>query len=321
MKYGAGPTMPTTSDVAATRHEEWAFDIDGLPLSAIEDRDPARAVRAPTTRSDRLIGLVVAGCAALICFGFAGHLWTPDDTAGREIVAPPTGLAVTSIPPVAEAPSPFVLDRPADGATVEGGRIHVHGLATLGVGEVHVAIALGSAILGWANLDVDAGGRIDGDVRFFEPAFAVPLDVVVTGRTAAGTAFEVRREIAVPAGAPLTIWQRRILPASGAKAGTGSVLVVDGSARSSITIVSVVVRTRHGRVVARGTASNGREDYRPGSVGGALIGRGSFHATIAVPGPVPADGWLVEVSWSEPDFDVGGSVEVVVGGSADSVGS
>jgi hypothetical protein len=307
MKYGAGLTVPVAGDVVAPLRDEWAaFDVDGSPLSTIEEPEASPALRA-TARSDRLIGVVVAACAALVCFGFAGRMWTSDTPASGILV----GATASSVPLDGDSPVlSFALDEPADGAVAAGGRIHVHGTAHEPIDRIHVAIDLGSAVLGWANLDVAAGGGVDGDVRLFEPPFDVPAAVVVSGRTRAGEAFEFGRTIKIRAGAPVTVWQRQIESSWDGKADRD--LIVDGSARSSIGEVSIDVETSAGQRFAHATVANAQDDYRPGSVGGALVGRGSFRARIVLPEPVPPEGWVVRISWVDKADGAHGSINHVV---------
>ncbi|MFI5226883.1 MAG: hypothetical protein ACHQ3P_09435 [Candidatus Limnocylindrales bacterium] len=295
MKYGAGPAIPPTSDTGASFHQEWACDVDGASLSALEELQDARPLLG-RAGSDRVIGLVVAACAALVCFGFAGRIWTSDAPAADIAVeASPT---ISAAPAIGEAASiDFALDEPVDGTVVTGGRVLVRGVADPGVDQVHVAIYLGSAVLGWANLDVAAHGVVDADVRLFEPSFDVPLAVVISGHSPGEQAFEIRRTIEVRAAGPVTVWQCDVAPTA---AGALRYLVVDGSALSSIGELSIEVASPGAKHVVTATAANGRDDYRPGSVGGALIGRGSFRARIALPGPVPKGGWTVRISWIDP---------------------
>jgi hypothetical protein len=317
MKYGAGPAVPVTPDDIALRGGAWAtFEVDGSPLSAIEDLEESPASRAPA-RSDRLICVVVAVCAAVVCFGFAGRIWTSDGPASgirADVAASSRPLGGAS------SAQSFALDEPTDGAIASAGRVHVHGEAHAAIDRVHVEIDLGSAVLGSTSLDVGAGGVVDGDVLLFEPSFDVPAAVVVSGRTLAGHAFDLSRTIKIRAGGPVTVWQWQIEPSSAgdtsrdliADGGTSQDVIVDGSARSSIGEVSIDVETSAGRRIAHTTVPNTQDDDRAGSAGGALVGRRSFRAWIVVPGSMPPEGWVLRISWIDNAGGTKGSMNQVL---------
>ncbi|HYC07924.1 MAG TPA: hypothetical protein VEG29_08360 [Candidatus Binatia bacterium] len=308
MKYLAGTTSRTTDEADAIGG--WSFDSSAAPVSTIEELGEPATVAVARGRWDRIVGVLVAVCAAVVCFGFAGRIWIPTaaDVHAVDPLASQRAQAVDSPAPTAQA-GPVTLSEPADGARSAGGVIHVQGQATPDVKSVHVSVALGSAVLGFSDLDVGTDGTMQGDVHLFEPSFDVAVTVLATGATGDGARFEVRRTVDVAAGAPVTIWHEAI---SGGSSGDAPVLLVDGSARASIPSVTVEVLTSSGRRLAGAVAPNGRDDYRPGSFGGELVGRSSFRARIAIPSSALAGGIVVRLSWRDDATGATGRLSSIV---------
>jgi hypothetical protein len=81
----------------------------------------------------------------------------------------------------------------------------------------------------------------------------------------------------------------------GRQTGRTVELMIDGSAPSTAPI-SIQVRTRSGRALASVVIVTAVDDERPASDGGQRVGLGTFHERIAIPGPIPADGWEIAIS-------------------------
>ena len=89
-------------------------------------------------------------------------------------------------------------------------------------------------------------------------------------------------------------------------------LTVDADAPSTVNPVTISVRTPSGRVLASAVAALAVDDERPGSSGGARTGRGTLHRRVVVAGPIPPEGWLVEITWRDETNGSSGSVRQLV---------
>jgi hypothetical protein len=76
-------------------------------------------------------------------------------------------------------------------------------------------------------------------------------------------------------------------------------LTIDGDAPSSLDAVLITVRAHSGRLIASAVVPLAVDDERPGPNGGTRTGTGSLHRRIVVAGPIPAAGWLLEISWRD----------------------
>jgi hypothetical protein len=76
-------------------------------------------------------------------------------------------------------------------------------------------------------------------------------------------------------------------------------MTIDGDAPSSLDAVLITVRARSGRLIASAVVPLAVDDERPARNGGARTGSGSLHKRIVVAGPIPADGWQLEISWRD----------------------
>ena len=109
---GLRPIEPGTPSVGSTGQG-----------SSIEDLPGAVSLAAPR-HSDRWLGITIAICAAVVCFGFASHAAAPAPVASPTTVLVPPSLPSSpapaeATPPPAPTLSGSMVDRPA-GAAEEG---------------------------------------------------------------------------------------------------------------------------------------------------------------------------------------------------------
>ena len=89
-------------------------------------------------------------------------------------------------------------------------------------------------------------------------------------------------------------------------------LTVDGDAPSTLDPVTISVRTSSGRLLASVVAALAIDDERPGSSGGPRTGRGSLLRRVVVEGPIPPEGWQLEITWRDETNGSSGSVRQLV---------
>ncbi len=90
----------------------------------------------------------------------------------------------------------------------------------------------------------------------------------------------------------------RLQPAASSGPTRGEAgFLVDGHAPSSVESVTVDIRTSSGVLLASAVVQNALDDERPGTNGGRREGVGRIHRLMFVPGPIPAGGWQVDITW------------------------
>jgi hypothetical protein len=100
----------------------------------------------------------------------------------------------------------------------------------------------------------------------------------------------------------------RLLRSAASGQSRGDVrLLVDGYAPSNVEAVTIDIRTPSGSLLAS-TVVPSVGDERPGSGGTPRVGNGSLRWQLVVPGPIPPDGWQVEITWRDGSNGSLGSV-------------
>ena len=83
--------------------------------------------------------------------------------------------------------------------------------------------------------------------------------------------------------------------------------MVDGHAPFDVATVTIDVRTTSGSLLASAVVPTMGDD-RPGTDGLPRVGYRTLAWHIDVPGPIPADGWWVEMTWRDDSEASLGSV-------------
>jgi hypothetical protein len=143
----------------------------------------------------------------------------------------------------------------------------------------------------------------------------------VSSATTAPTAVSASEPASVPTSRPL----RHDAPAASPRLASFTLLglataesegmvamTVDGDAPSTLDPVTISVRTPSGRLLASAVAVLALDDERPGSSGGARTGRSSLHRRVVVEGPIPPEGWQLEITWRDESNGSSGSVRQLV---------
>jgi hypothetical protein len=250
--------------------------MDDATAWEIEDLTEANAGLG-VGRTTLWIGVLLAVLVAIVGFGFIGR------TTSEEAIA---GSSTTPVPGAATHPrdlelattssDPLVVTAPREGAGVAGGVVKVEGMASRALGTVHLAVRLGNAVLGWANVEVAAAGPMKGTVHVFAPAFDVPVELRIDSAGSVGrpgVALVIRVHLNAAAGVGL--WSAGIVDQ-----GSTPVVVVHGYANRSDGTVDVQARASDARVLGATRARIVVEQSRPGSAGGSMIGLGSFTARV-----------------------------------------
>jgi hypothetical protein len=206
-------------------------------------------------------------------------------------------------------PTVFVEEYATDGLVRASGR------SDLWLGLAIVLIALvGLGVAGHIT------GPPDGD--------ATPVGIVAPPSPSAGSAL-TRPGIVVPSATPATSSPAReelasVLEVSSATADASTAirlqraqasertsgdvtLVIDGHAPSDTASVTIDVRSVAGQLLASAQIPT-VGDERPGENGEPRIGLRTLVWRLVVPGPSPAEGWQVEVTWRDRTGDSMGSV-------------
>jgi hypothetical protein len=89
--------------------------------------------------------------------------------------------------------------------------------------------------------------------------------------------------------------------------GRNATLMVDGLAPSDVSSVTIDIRTLSGSLLASAVVPTMGDD-RPGTDGQPRVGYRSLAWQLVVPGPIPADGWWVEMTWRDGSNGSLGSV-------------
>ncbi len=275
--------------VVGSDPEWWAQD----PIPEIEEFEPT-ALRV--NRGNRRLGVVVALAAGIVGLGLAGH-WS--DHPGIESAA--AGTSPTRATLELDEPGPsasversaplFTLLSPKAGTTITGGIVEVHGVARQGLGLVHLSVVLGNAVLGWTNVDVPRAGPVDSAIRFFAPSFIVPVELRVNQATE--SRFALSRSFNVDARGRVQLWGVAVDGPLDAPA-----LVVDGFGALTRGPILITVLS-DSRAIATARVAITREDLRPGSAGGRMVGLGSFRTRIAMPASVDSASLSVDLAWRD----------------------
>jgi len=287
------PRIAIDSSTNPADDEAW---IEGLP--EIVERPWAAGRPGGGTRR---IGIVAVAMAGIVGLGLIGH-WTsqaspPGDTrpTARSTGDPtrPDDIGMSAAGPVA-----ITLSSPTDGAAIAGNAVDVRGLAREAAGQVHISVALGGAVLGWANVQLDAG-PFEAVVPVFAPSFPVPVTLRID--QASGGRVSLARSIVLSARRSVELW--------GVERLTGSeppVLIVDGFGPLTSDRVRMTVRME-GVTIAFATAEVAVENLRPGSAGGRMLGLGSFHVRLVLPAAARSAPVSLGLVWrdtaSGPPFD------------------
>jgi hypothetical protein len=95
--------------------------------------------------------------------------------------------------------------------------------------------------------------------------------------------------------------------ASSGLSGADTRLLVDGYAPTNVEAVTIEIRTPSGSLLASAVVPS-VGDERAGSDGRPRVGIGSLRWQLVVPGPIPPDGWQVEITWRDGSNGSLGSV-------------
>lgn len=272
--------------------------------------------RSPAGGGHRLwLGVVVVALAAGIALG--GRL-SGDATNG-----PRAGSAVEV---TSASDLPFTITSPAAGATVKGATIDVSGTADEPVPVIHLAIVVGSAVIGWTTVQADRPGPWSASIPVFAPPVTVEAQLVASS-VAPGSAVprtvlqmqataSIRRDFSLRSGGPIGFW-----PATMGVSGATTVVSVGGSAPVGIGRVDIRLTGHDGRQLAATDAEVVVDDTRPGAIGGYSLGLGSFTAKLTVPGPIRESPIRVGVDWRDPiGGEWGTSVLTIIPATTDSSG-
>jgi hypothetical protein len=204
-----------------------------------------------------------------------------------------------------EAKDPFVIVSPIDGATIRGTTLEVNAVANRALGDLHLAVLIGSVLLGHAEVQIADPGRVETSIRVFAPPVGVQAELVAT----TDSGFDVaRRALWLGGGGRLGLWPTRVLRSDG-----HAVLVVSGYAPLSFGGLTMRVTTWAGKPLGRATAYVGVNPAWPGSSGALAFGNGSFEAQVSLPGPVHSGRLVLAVDWRDAaSRDSGTGVQRVV---------
>ena len=280
------------------------------PTWTIEELSGADAARF-AGHAGRTLGFTIAALAAIICFGFASRVWRPPPAGVEPLQTASSAPIKNDAPVMPVTPQPvvaFTLVSPAEGAPAKGGVVTVNGIANVGLRNVHLAIVLGDAVLGWRDIGIATVGPVRADIPIFAPGFDVPVRLEASVAMMDGSTEHLDVGLVLKAGPRVSLWRT----VASVRSGGAVDLVVDGYAPSAIDALTIDVRTRSDHLLARAVVQNAVGDERPGSDGGRRLGLGTFHRRIVVAGPIPAGGWLVEIAWRASSDDSAGSVAAVV---------
>jgi hypothetical protein len=285
MKYQGllGTTHTTTAGEPADAAMDWVIE----ELTENEQVGGARG-------SNRWLGVAIAIAVAIVGFGLAGGLTTrkPPTTSPRTGLGEGPAIVAEPSPSAVE---PFEVIVPGDGARVDGSVVEVDGWAERPLGTVHLAIRLGDVVLGWTNLEVPAAGPVHASIRVFAPAFEVPVVLRVGGVPSdGGAAFETDVDLRLGLTTPVDLWRTSVRTDE-----TSATILVDGFGPMTERDLVVRVLSADNRVLGSTPVSIGIEDGRPGSLGGRLIGLGSFSARIVVGGSIAGPGLTLVAAWRD----------------------
>jgi hypothetical protein len=299
MKYNG--SLGTTQTTIAGERADTAMD---WVMEEMTEKQQVGGVAG----SKRWLGVAIAVAVAVVGFGFAGDLTThkPPTTSPR------TGLGdgpVIVAVPSASAEEPFEVTVPGDGARVDGSVVEVGGWAGRPLGTVHMSIRLGDAILGWTNLEVPVAGPVHAAIRVFAPAFEVPVVLGLGGApSGGGPAFETDVGLRLGLTTPVGIWRTSVRTD-----GASATILVDGFGPMTERDLVVRVLSADNRVLGSTPVSIGIEDGRPGSLGGRLIGLGSFSARLMVGGSIPPGELTLVVTWRHRPADTLREIRTTIG--------
>jgi hypothetical protein len=276
----------------------------------IEELTPAREVRVFPARHRRIGGKVIL----VLSFVAAGILGRAVQRDGLPSVPQPADQAVARQGASSAGPSEgsrgwFELVSPTDGEDIGGAVLRVRGVASRDLGQLHLSVVLGDAVLGWTNVDVTAEGPLDTGIRIFAPLFHAAAELRVEGAGAGLGAVSLRRPISLSPRGVVQLWS-----AETRLVGAHCVLVVDGVAPLTVASLRMQVRGRDHGAVADVVTPNGIETSVAGSAGGRLLGVGGFHALVPVAGWALGEDLVLTASWTDHGIsDSPRTVEVAIG--------
>lgn len=294
---GVDMAMKYTGPLGTTHTKTAGEPADPAMDWVIEDLTEYQQVGS-IARSKRWLGVAIAVVVAIVGFGFAGGLTTPKPPTTSPRPGLGDGPAIVAAPS-ASTMQPFEVTVPGDGARVDGSVVEVDGWAGRPLGTVHMAIRLGDAVLGWTNLEVPAAGPVHAAIRVFAPAFEVPVVLRVGGAPSdGGAAFETDVGLRLGLTTPVDLWRTSVRTD-----GTSATILVDGFGPMTARDLVVSVLAADDRVLGSTPVSIGIEDGRPGSLGGRLIGLGSFSARVMVGGAIPPGELTLVAAWRHRPTD------------------
>ena len=245
-------------------------------LAIIEELSgPPRPVRA----ADRRWMLAIAAIAAVVCLGFAGDLVSPQPIDDAVAVPAPGTPAPSHQRADASAPAGVIeVELVGRDAVVIGGFVPLL-VRTSPNHKVHLSVTIGTAVVGWRNLEVGASGSWRGDVRVFAPRVALPA--VVHAATQNGqVAVEASDPFELGGGSPIVVWEASVV----AGRDGGLTVAYRASAPLTFTRIDARVTDARGRQVGASRAASRVEDWRAGSAGARDLGIGSVVDVINIRG-------------------------------------
>ncbi|HEY6569497.1 MAG TPA: hypothetical protein VIZ22_04365 [Candidatus Limnocylindrales bacterium] len=249
---------------------------------------PEKSVRG----GDRRWMLAIAGIAAIVCMGFAGDLvWpTPHE---------PARMLPNDDPLAPNKPSAGPDDAPALAVDVTRGKAGVTGaLVPVQVraapnDRVHLAITVGTAVVGWRDVKVGADGSWQGEVQVFAPRVALPAAVHASTSTGSA-AVEASDPFTLGGGSPILVWKASVVT------GRRGAMTVAYRASGPLTFTRIdawVSDGRGRRLGASRTASRVNE-WQAGSAGARELGIASIVDVISIRGK-PRGGLVLTIAWRD----------------------
>lgn len=247
---------------------------------------------------------------AVTGYGFVNHVAGPakpgliGGTGGpnRTVAVTPTGPANATASGRIDAA--MIVTTPMAGATVTSGLavtgavVVVDAIAHRPLGVVHASVSIGDAVLGCRDVDVETADRLEVRIPVFPPAFDAPVVLHIgSGPFAGQLGFTMARDLRLDIPSVVGFWDA--MPTGAADRAGRIELSVRGYGPRAAHSIEIAIQDSRRVVVVTTSVPLADDDDCPDSIGGRILGLGSFLARLRIPAGSP-DPWTLVARWRDP---------------------